>query len=431
MRAGLLTVAALAAMLAPLAAYGDPSGMTTGTLPRGGSYTMSPDATVPQAALSLWFRAPADGYDGKTPGIARLSATAAASSTLASGKTLVAMIRQVGGTLAIDVYPDMVNISADVPAASARRVLAGMTEAYFAPHLTDDALKVARTDAAVLSAQQRYFADDIVHNELFAQIFSAGPAHEAPIPTTLDQIKILTLGELSTFAARAFRSANATLALAGNVDPSLISAVTDGTPGRPDAPIASTLAPAPQDRTIDAAVPGAGIGWVGPAIADERAATAMDFIADYLFRQQTGVVTKAIDPTGDNYVTGQFITLHDPGVMLVTIGGEKPQPIETRVLAAVQALQKPLAPAAFAAAREAFLYHLAADAQTPDEQASNLGWYATEGNATYAPSSEQSAYWKAARSLDAAYVASVAQKYLAHPVVVHLLTTTASKDSAS
>jgi hypothetical protein len=206
--------------------------------------------------------------------------------------------------------------------------------------------------------------------------------------------------------------------------------VTAGTPGSPDTPIVSPVAANPQNKTIDADVSGQGVAYVGPPIRDERAATAMDFIADYLFRDTTGVVSKTIDPTSDNYVNGQFITLRDPGIMLVTIGGSKAADLQSQVVAALQKMTQPLDPAAFAAAREAFLYHLASDAQTPDEQTSNLGWYSTEGNPAYAPSSEDSAYWEAARSLDPQFVASVARQYLAHPVVVSLIQTS-DKGSSS
>jgi len=429
MRAGILTIAALATMLAPLGASAD--ALSSGSLPHGGSYTMSIDPAVATAAVDLWFRAPSDGFDGSAPGIARLAATAAAASTLEGGKSLVALVRSVGGTLAIDVYPDMVGVSAEVPASAARRLVATMSAAYFAPQISADALKVARTDVAVLSAQQHYFSDDLAHNALFAQIFTSGPANQPPIPDDLSSIKSITLEQASAYAKRAFRSANAVVALAGNVDPSLLQAVTAGTPGAPDGPIASTVARAPQNKTIDAAVPGEGVAWVGPPISDERAATAMDFVADYLFRENTGTVSKALDPTGDSYVNGQFITLHNPGVMLVTIGGSENAAIEEKVLSAVQAMAQPLDPATFAAAREAFLYHLAADTQTPEQQAANLGWYATEGNASYAPSSEQSSYWKAARSLDPAYVASVVKQYLAHPVIVRLIEASPKGTTAS
>jgi predicted Zn-dependent peptidase len=429
MRPPAILAAALALMLTPLAvlAADEPS---SGSLPHGGSYTITRDDTVASAAIDLWFRAPGAGYDNSEPGISRVAATAAAAATLESGKSLVGLVRGVGGRLAINVYPDLVDVTASVPASAARRVVAAMSAAYFSPAIDDDALKVARTDVAVLSAQEHFSPDDLLHDALFAQIFAAGPAHYPPIPADLSDFKSITLEQVKAFAKRAFRSANATFALAGNVDASVMDAVTAGTAGSADAPIPSSLAAAPADKTINAAVSGEGLAWTGPPIADERASTALDFVADYLFRDQTGVVSKALDPTGDDYVNGQFITLHDPGVMLVTIGGSKPALVETKVLTAIAALQTPLDAASFAAAREAFIFHLAADSQAPTEQADNLGWYAAEGNGAYAPSDSTSTYWKAARSLDADYVASVVKKYLAHPVVVRLITTN-SKDSAS
>ena len=75
-------------------------------------------------------------------------------------------------------------------------------------------------------------------------------------------------------------------------------------------------------RRIAGAIDGLGLAWIGPPISDQKAATALDFVADYLFREQTGVVVKALDAKpSDALVVGQFITLHDPGIMVVTIGG--------------------------------------------------------------------------------------------------------------
>lgn len=416
----LIFAAALALVLAPLPAFSaaEPS---TGSLPHGGTYTILSDPTLASAAVDLWFRAPSAGYDNATPGIARVAATAAAAATLESGKSLVSLVRGLGGHIAINVYPDLVDISVSIPATAARRVLAAMTAAYFSPDIDVDALKVARTDVAVLSAQQRFSSDDLVHDALFAQLFPSGPAHEAPIPDSIDALRAITLEAANAFAKRAFRSANAIVALAGNVEPSILDAVTAGTPGKPDAPLTSTPATSPSDATIDGQVSGEGMAWMGPPISDERSATALDFVADYLFRDQTGVVSKQIDPTSDAYVEGQFITLNDPGVMLITIGGSKPAQTASLVNDAIAKLETPLDPATFAAAREAFLYHLASDAQSPEEQADNLGWYAAEGDGAYAPSDSASTYWKAARSLSPEFVASVVKKYLAHPVVVHVI----------
>ncbi len=423
-----LTLAAALAMLAPLgvSAADIPS---SGALPHGGSYVMYADTTVPTSAIDLWFRAPGAGYDDATPGISRLAATAAAAGTLVSGKTLAQFVHDAGGTLTINVYPDIVGVSIVVPSTWARRTIAAASAAYFDPRIDENALKAAQKDEAVLSVTRKYSSDDLLHDALFAEIFPSGPAHFPPLPGTVAQIVNLSLAQVQQFAARAFRSANATMTLAGNVNAADLAAVTAGTPGKADAPIGSPVAPSPEPAKITGNVSGIGLAWTGPGISDERAATAMDFIADYLFRDRTGVVAKALGNTGDTYVAGQFITLHDPGVMLVTIGGSAAAHAQQLVLDSVAKLATPLDPATFAAAQQAFLYHLGADTQLPVEQADNLGWYAVEGNPSYAPSDPSSSYWRRAEQLDPAYVAAIAKRYLAHPVVVTLTST--SKETAS
>ncbi len=426
----LIALAALAIALAPLGIYAADI-PTTGSLPHGGNYVLYRDQTVPAAAIDVWFRAPGAGYDNASPGIARIAATAAATATLESGKSLYALVRSVGGQLTINVYPDIIGVSAIVPSNAGRRVIAAMSAAYFSPAIDDTSLKTARKDAAVLSVARRYSSDDLLHDALFAQIFSSGPNHYPPLPDTVADITKISLTDVKSFAKRAFRSANATMSLAGNVDPGWITAVTSGTPGSADAPVQSTVANAPASTSITGNVAGVGIAWTGPAISDERAATAMDFIADYLFRDETGTVTKSITLQSGNYINGQFITLHNPGVMLVTIGGDKPGNLKQTVLNAVAALANPLDAKTFAAARAAFIYHLAVDTQLPIEQADNLGWYAAEGNGAYAPSDPSSSYWQHANDLDAAYVASVVKQYLSHPIVIQLTASPASKESPS
>ncbi len=425
----LIALAALAIGLAPLgvSAADVP---TSGSLPHGGNYVLYRDQTIPAAAIDVWFRAPGAGYDNTSPGIARIAATAAATATLESGKSLFTLVRALGGSLTINVYPDIVGISAVVPSTAGRRVIAAMSAAYFQPTIDDTALKTARKDAAVLSVARKYSSDDLLHDALFAQLFSSGPNHYPPLPDSVSDITKISLADVRNFAKRAFRSANATMSLAGNVDSEWIGAVTAGSPGSADAPVQSSLSRDPGNVNITGNVPGVGVAWLGPAISDERAATAMDFVADYLFRDQTGTVVKSISLESGNYVSGQFITLHDPGVMLVTIGGDKPAQLKQTVLNAVAALATPLDAKTFDAARAAFIYHLAVDTQLPIEQADNLGWYAAEGNPSYAPSDPSSSYWQRAKDLDPSYVASVVKQYLTHPVVIDL-TAPVSKESAS
>lgn len=395
----------------------------TGSLPHGGAYVMAADAQSGTAAVDLWFRAPGAGYDLASPGIARLAATAAAAGKLQGGKSLVEFVRSVGGRFSLAVYPDMLGVSVVVPATQARRAVAVLTAAYFAPEIDADAVKAAQRDAAVVAVEQRYSPDAALHNLLFSAVFPSGAAHVAPVPENAQQITAIAPNDITAYAKRAFRSSNAILSLAGNVDEALLAAVTDGSQGAMPPPIDSTVGAA---TTVNAqgAVNGIGFAYVGPPIADERAATAMDFIADYLFRDGSGVVTRALAHDDETYAAGQFITLHNPGVLVVTIGGKNLSAARTAVRLALEAMQQPLDPALFSAAREAFLYHLATDTASPAEEADNLGWYAVEGNAGYAPGLTGGSYVRAARALDPTYVASIAQKYLAHPTIVQLSAST-------
>jgi predicted Zn-dependent peptidase len=403
-----------------------------GALPRGGSYVLDPDPTIGAGAVALWFRAPGAGYDNASPGISRLAATAAAVAPLASGKSLLALVRGVGGTLDINVYPDIVGIGATVPATAVRRVVAAMTAAYFAPAIDDAAVKTARGDTAVLAVEQRYTLDSTMHDLLFRQVFSGGPARYPPVPDSVEALSRLTRDDVVAFAKRAFRSSNGVLALTGNVDASSIGAVTDGNGSSAmDPPFDSTVSGSLGEITAPGAIGGVGLAWVGPPISDSQAATALDFVADYLFRDQTGTVTKALeDAKTDAFAFGQFITLHDPGILLVTIGGDDAKSAKDEVVRQVQQMAKPMDARAFAAAREAFLYHIAADTDTSQAQADNLGWYAVEGAPDYAPGGDQ--YETLARKLDPQYVAGVVAHYLSStPAMVTLTVATPPKGPAS
>jgi predicted Zn-dependent peptidase len=402
-----------------------------GELAKGGAYVLVPNPTVGAAAIGLWFRAPGAGYDNLTPGIAVLAATAAADAKLESGKSLVALVHSLGGQFHLNVYPDIIDIGVVVPSSGARRAVAALTAAYFAPTIDEAAVKAAQRDVAVLGVYNRYSASLTLHDRLFSQIFTDGPAHFPATPDTVAALTKITPAEVSAFAKRAFSSNNATLTLAGDVDASNLTAVTDGSGAAPmQAPFDSTVAPSPQSTTMPGVVQGVGLAWVGPPIVDEKAATAMDLVADYLFRDETGVVSHAIDTANtDAYVTGQFITLHDPGVMLVTVGGDDREKVRKRVLAELAKLAEPMDAQTFSAAREAFLYHLASDTQTPQQQSDNLGWYAAEGNGTYAPGDTGGAYERNARAIDPQYLAAAVRKYLSNPVIVNLITA-APKESA-
>ena len=224
----------------------------------------------------------------------------------------------------------------------------------------------------------------------------------------------------------AVRFGNAFMTLTGNVDTKWLASVA-GTSGSPNAaadpPFDSTVSTANVDVTQTSQVPGIGFAWIGPPIADPKAATAMDFIADYLFDGDHGTVAAAVrKKQQDAFVNGQFITLHNPGVLLVTVSGSTADALRSAITDAVTAAEQPLPADKFNAARSAFVYHILTQTQTPSSRADNYGWYAAEGNAQYAPGDEMSEYFKAAQSLDPGYVADIVRKYLQHPAIVQLLT---------
>jgi predicted Zn-dependent peptidase len=144
----------------------------------------------------------------------------------------------------------------------------------------------------------------------------------------------------------------------------------------------------------------------------------MDFIADYLFRPDAGITSRAIaEQFPGAFVSGQFITLHDPGVMFVAFGDGDLDGLRALVERAIAQMRTPLAAETFANARAAFEYHLLSDLQTPSEMADNFGWYSVEGNLQYAPgiNASGSSYFSTAATLTPQFVARVAEKYLAKP----------------
>ena len=434
LRAGALG-AALVLLGAPVcAATGDlPNlghGVTVSRLPAGGIAIVRPAEGAPVAAIELWYRAPSIGFGTKAqPALARVAAQVVAASKPIVGDALGKTVADVGGRLAISVYTDSIEISAIVPTQSARAIVKTMTTAFFAPVVTQDGFGFAQHDVRQEALFSTLDLETVARDAVFAQLFSDGPQHYPAVGDQKD-VSQITLAQVQSFATRAFRSQNATLVLSGAVDPTIVTAAVAGRSGTadamPEAPTPGILAAAPATTAEPFVQASAGYGWIGPAIADEREATAMDFIADYLFRSipaDAGVVSKRVgERYPDAVVIGQFITLHDPGVMFVCYGGKDLAGVKGLVDDGLAAARQPLPGPVFAAAIRAFEYHLLSDLQTPVQLADNFGWYFVEGNPAYAPSAngEHGAYFTAAQSLTPAFVAAVARKYLGKtPAVVN------------
>ncbi len=415
----------LFAFHAPNAAAQAPQFESAGSMPGGGAYVLRRDELARSSAMELWFRAPAAGTNGAYPGIARLAITAVAASHAEHASSLSELVNRFGGTLSISVYPDIAMVGVSVPSWDAAQTLRALTSAYFSPSISADGLKAALRDCAVAAAETRFDPERILQDSLLAQLFTSGPAHYAPTPSAASDFTKIPEDTLKTFATRSFRQNNAVLSLAGAVNGQLLSDVRGAAAGAPmDPPFDSALAAMPAASAKNAYVSGLGFAWAGPPIADMKAATALDFLADYLFDNEHGTFARSVQKSNRNaFVNGQFITLHNPGVLLLTISGVNSAALRAQVDDAVEAMQKPMDSKTFEAARTAFEYHIFSQTQTPMSRADNFGWYAAEGNAQYAPGSSSGEYLKALESLDPGFIAQMARTYLQHPAIVQLIST--------
>lgn len=412
---GLLPAAA-AAPIAPVNAF------ASGALPGGGQYVINHTDAAPVAAIALWYRAPATGFDATgVPGLGRLAAATVAGSAPITGTPLGRYIGELGGRIAISSFPDSVAISALVPAENAASVVHAMTVSFFAPVVTADGLKLAQRDVGEEAFFRQFNAEQTIDDALAGALFRDGPAHYPSLGPSADVSKV-TLDRVKAYAERAFRPSNAVLVVTGAVDASVVSTAVPGRPGTArdaEPQLEAHLVPQPQPIATTGVETGQGLGWVGPAISAEREATALDFISDYLFRSDTGMVQRAVAATKST-VSGKFVTYHDPGVLLVTISGGDVAATRKLVDDALTNIRKPLDKSTFTAARDAFLYHMLSDIQTPGGMADTLGWYTVEGNQTYAPGAggATSRYLAVAGSLTPAFVAQTVTKYLGRPGAV-------------
>jgi predicted Zn-dependent peptidase len=392
----------------------------------GGTGIVKPLSGAPVAAVELWFRAPSIGFEPQPqPGIANVTALAIAASEPLTGTPLATLVARSGGRFAISVYPQTVEISALVPAEDAPAVLRTMSGVYFTPVLTEAGLTQAVEEAR---SDQRLRAiispDEELRDALFAVLFPSGPNHFSPVDAS--EVANLHLDDVRSFAKRAFRASNATVVLTGAVDSALLAEAVPGR-GEREAPEALTVAtraaaPSTPQVTRSASVPGFGYAWTGPAIKDERAATALDFVADYLFNPDTGLVTKQIGEVAAT-IDAQYVTYYDPGIFYVEATGNQAAAVRGKIDDALTAMRKPLDPKVFESARRRFEYHVTSDVSTPLSLADNFGWYASEGNAAYAPGADVNGgrYISSVRALTPQLVAQTVQKFLsAAPATVTL-----------
>jgi predicted Zn-dependent peptidase len=348
------------------------------------------------------------------PGLGRLAAAAIAASQPITGTSLGAFVGGTGGRIAVSAYPESVAISILVPASQAVETVRALTRAYFAPVLAEAGLTLAKRDHVAEAANRFELPQAAIEQALYGVLFAAGPA-KYPTYGDAGAIAALSLAQVRSYAERAFRPANAVLVLAGALDERALGAAIPGREGA--AP--GVEPPQPERLAVGArlerrgAEPGFGLAWGGPPIADERAATALDFVADRLFAQDTGTVQRAVRGSTTS-INGTYVTFHDPGVFIVSASGGDIAAAQRAVDAGLEAVRAPLEPEVFAAARRTFTFHILSDQQTPSGLADTYGWYSVEGNPAYAPGDGglSGRYLSVANALTPESVAATVRRYL-------------------
>jgi hypothetical protein len=404
----------------------------SGTRSDGLTYRIIGGGASPTEAIEVWFRCPADGYDGTHPGIARLAALAIAEDDH-GGASLREIALASGGDLTVQVFPAATEIGIIVPAYLSGAVQEAVLLRIFHPSVDDKAIKNAKLRLAEEISLAGLEPDVYLRERTFAAIFSDGPYYASTFGTaaTLDAA---TLTDVQSFIGEAFRPANAIAASSGLgsmdaygaiatfepvVQPGTAATATGGMPV-PSSTVRKSFAPVTlPDDTSTTDVHAVALSWVGPPITDERAATAMDFLSDYLMRDGYGTAAQAIAKAQPHATfDGQFITLQNPGVMFAGVWGEglDRRAAVASIRAAVQrVVDAPLPDSEFAQASIAYRTHLLHDMDGPQSIADNLGWYFAQGAPDYTPVDMMfgtGAYDAAASSLSAGFVHDIARRYL-------------------
>ncbi|HYK52388.1 MAG TPA: insulinase family protein [Candidatus Eremiobacteraceae bacterium] len=393
-------------------------------------------------ALEIWVRCPANGWTSAQPGIARLTALAAVDAK-SGNTTLRDTVHARGGEVGVSIFQTATEFVVLSPADQAPVLEDALMRAVFRSTIDSAALDQARTRLAAEQAISAQSAAAVLRDKVFATIFTNGPLHDAP----LGDAKLLqsaSLTEVRDFAAHSYvPSASAVIAL-GNGDANALRAhIAAASPSEagsttlpgsaigsvPSAPIALT------NPDVDG--PGVALGWAGPPISDRRAATAMDFLSDYLTDPKTGVFANAAtSTTAGASIDGQYVTLEQSGLFFVSATGTgvDPATMEKSLRDALdQVVTRSISRGGFAAALSAYETRLLRQMDSPQGLADNYGWYFAMNAPSYAPSatdvSLSGEYFAAAASLTPDYVRDVAHRYLGvAPVVV---TITPQKPSAA
>lgn len=382
-------------------------------------------------AIELWVRCPSDGWTSTEPGIARLAAFSV-SEAGSAGKSLRDRVRAAGGDLSVSVFQTATEFAILAPPFAATELQDALLQSVFAHPIDDGALSAAKTRLAEQQAAASSTTVEVLREAAFGALYAAGPMHASTFGDA-DSVKSASLDSVRQFAADSYVPANVIAVDVGNADTDALDArlgsatIAGGVaktipPSTPAAPPATPLVLTP----AQADVPGVALAWLGPPIADRRAATAMDFLSDYLADTRAGVLAGAATRAhaGIDF-EGQFVTLQSDGAFLVSASGAGID--ATAMVASIRSALAPtiahaLGRADFARALSAYEARLLRQMDSPQSLADNFGWYFAEGAPAYAPSATDltlgGEYFATAGSLTPDYVRDIAQRYLGGPPAI-------------
>lgn len=393
-------------------------------------------------AIEVWVRCPANGWSSSEPGIARLTALAVLDAK-AGGASLRDTVRAGGGEIGVSIFQTATEFVVLAPADEAPALEDTLLRAVFKPQIDGAALDSARTRLAAEQAEAAQSSQQVLRDEAFASVFTAGPLHDS----TLGEPKFLqsaSLIEVRAYASRSYvAGASAVIAL-GNGDADALRAhiAAAAPPAGTGAALPSSTVASPSSQPVaisnpDVDVPGVALAWAGPPISDRRAATAMDFLSDYLTDPSSGVFASAArSTTADAAIDGQFVTLENPGLFFVSASGDGvvPATMERALRSALDGvLARPLPQDRFAQALAAYETRLLRQMDSPQGLADNYGWYFAQNAPSYAPSTTDASlggdYFSMAASLTPDYIRDVARRYLGPTPIV--ITVTPEKASTA
>ena len=385
-------------------------------------------------ALEIWIRCPANGWNGSQPGIARLTALA----TLAAksgGTSLRDLVRERGGQVAVSVFQTATEFAILAPAPDAAALQDELVRRVFHPSLDPAAFDDARTRLAEEQAAAVQSGAEVLREQVFASLFASGPLHDSTYGDG-QSLHAASLADVHEFAVRSYVAGASALVAVGNADAAALTshllAVAPPSGSGTAVPLSATAPAQAYPLSIastQADVPGVALAWAGPPISDQRAATAMDFLSDYLADARAGAFARAARAANPGVeVNGQFVTLENPGLFYVSASGDGVDPVATE-----KALRDALAPvvaralprAQFADALEAYETRLLRQMDSPQGLADNYGWYFAQNAPAYAPSATDGVmggrYFANAAALTPEFVHDVARRYLgATPIVITL-----------